>query len=173
MIDVFVPGLPKPGGSKRAIPLMRDGRPILRPNGSPIINVVEDSNNRDWRQKVAFFAKQKWPYSPLEVPLSVEFHFVFPRPASHFGTGKNANVIKPSARPYPSCKPDTTKLIRSCEDSLTGVIWLDDALIVKQVATKSYGQEPGVRLIVEEMVICRSELVSANPVAPPLFQETR
>lgn len=84
----------------------------------------------------------------LEGPLRVRFDFVFPRPAGHFGTGKNASVLKPSAPPYPAQRPDTTKLVRSAEDALKGILWRDDSQIVSQFATKRYGPQAGMAITV-------------------------
>lgn len=142
-IEFFVPGIAKPGGSKRAIPLMRNGRPILRANGTPIVNVVDDSKNLDWKRSVAVFAREVFHDDPLEGPLKVQCEFIVQRPS-----GRNADLVKDSAPEYPTTKPDATKLFRSTEDALTGILWRDDAQIVLQVISKKYGAQPGARIVI-------------------------
>ena len=68
----------------------------------------------------------------LNVPLSVSATFYFDRPKSHFGTGKNAEVLKDSAPTYVARTPDIDKCLRSTFDGLTesGMI-KDDSLIVQ------------------------------------------
>jgi Holliday junction resolvase RusA-like endonuclease len=44
---------------------------------------------------------------------------------------------------YPTNPPDATKLLRSTEDALTGIVWKDDKLIVDQLVSKNY-QRPGI-----------------------------
>jgi Holliday junction resolvase RusA-like endonuclease len=138
-ISFFIQGIPKPGGSKRGFLHKSTGRVI----------VTEDcKKNASWRESCKLFASQVFTADPLIGPLAVEFHFVFPRPKGHYGTGKNAGVVKASAPAYPAVKPDTTKLIRSTEDALTGLLWKDDAQIVGQNATKTYGERPGAQIVV-------------------------
>ncbi len=151
-ISFFVPGIPKPGGSKRAIPLMRFGRPILRPSGAPIFNVVEDcKGTANWRQSVAVFARQAHAGKPLTGPLSIACAFVMPRPKGHFGSGRNAGAVRATAPKLPTVKPDATKLFRSTEDALSGILWVDDAQIVKQVVGKEYGDQPGARIVLTQI----------------------
>lgn len=151
-IEFFAPGIPKPGGSKRAIPLMRHGKPILRSNGSPIFNVVDSCKDvKNWRQTVAVFARQAHQGPPLTGPLKVRCEFIVTRPKGHFGSGRNADQVKDSAPTFPIVKPDATKLFRSTEDAITGILWVDDAQIVMQVITKRYGDQPGARVVVEQI----------------------
>ena len=52
---------------------------------------------------------------------------------------------------YPITKPDATKMLRAVEDAMTGIAWLDDAQIVRQVVTKRYAecdQKPGANVTV-------------------------
>ena len=142
-ITFFVPGIPKPGGSKKAFFIQKLGRSVI----------VDASKNKEWRTAVAWFAKAESDLGAelLRCPLEVEFHFVMPRPLAHFRAGKNAGVLRPNAPTYHTHAPDTTKLIRSTEDALTGVLWADDALIVEQIASKKYGEQPGCRIVVRRL----------------------
>jgi Holliday junction resolvase RusA-like endonuclease len=140
LITFFVPGLPAPGGSKRAFVV--NGRAV----------VTDDcKRSKPWRVTVAAVAQEFHTGCPLDGPLALELVFVLPRPKGHFGAGRNAAKVKPSAPPYPAVKPDTTKLVRSTEDALTGICWRDDTQIVEQAARKVYGDRPGVLVSVWRM----------------------
>lgn len=152
-INFFIQGIPKPGGSKRG---------FVHPHTKRVIITEDCKKNASWRESCKVFASQAFNADPLTGPLAVEFHFVFPRPKGHYGSGKNANVVKASAPLYPAVKPDTTKLIRSTEDALTGLLWKDDAQIVSQNASKSYGTRPGATLRVRTML--------AEPIQQPLLE---
>jgi Holliday junction resolvase RusA-like endonuclease len=92
---------------------------------------IED---RDGRLRVPAFM-----HGLLEVPLTVEFTFYKPRPAGHYGTGRNSSTLKASAPHFPATRPDLLKLARACEDALQGVVYRDDAQIVNEVLRKRYG----------------------------------
>ena len=71
----------------------------------------------------------------LTGPLSLTVTFYLRRPKCHRCA---SGALKPDAPLYPTSKPDTTKLIRSIEDALTSVAWVDDALIVNQHGYKRF-----------------------------------
>jgi Holliday junction resolvase RusA-like endonuclease len=138
MISFFVPGIPRPGGSKRAFVNKKTGRAMI----------VEDcKKNPEWRSDCKSFALQAYSGPPLTGALFLKVFFFLPRPKSHFGTGQKTNDIKASSPLYPTVKPDCTKLIRALEDALTGVIWRDDSQIVTQIIQKRYGGERAGALV--------------------------
>ena len=98
----------------------------------------------DWKAAVAFGAREVFHGEPLLEALVLHLLFTRTRPKSHFGTGKNAGILKASAPDSPSSKPDLTKLVRAVEDSLTGIVWKDDAQVVEQWNRKEFGASPGV-----------------------------
>lgn len=76
----------------------------------------------------------------LEGPVCVRAVFTFERPKAHYGTGKNALVVKDNAPYYKATAPDSDKLCRALGDALQqGGIVRDDAQIVVWHATKVYG----------------------------------
>ena len=76
---------------------------------------------------------------PFDGPVKVEVSFYLPRPKSHYGTGRNAGVLKESALRYPTGVPDIDKLCRSTLDVLKeGGAYHDDAQVVHLVASKVY-----------------------------------
>jgi crossover junction endodeoxyribonuclease RusA len=135
-ITFFVPGTPKPGGSKRHV-------------GNGILIDSSGQAGKDWRGDVKVYAQQAYKGEPLTGPLEVEFHFVRQWPKSFL---RADGGIKPSRHgAKPTTNPDTTKLIRSVEDALTGILWADDSQIVRQWGSKVYGTKPGVEIVVKEI----------------------
>lgn len=133
----FVPGTPAPGGSKRHI------------GGGRIIDASKRSG--PWRSVVALAGRDAYRGDPHTGTLSVEVTFTMPRPRSHFRTGKHASELKPNAPTYHTVAPDATKLWRSTEDALTGIVWKDDSQIAVQRVSKVYGDKPGAHVRVEVM----------------------
>lgn len=139
-IEFFVPGLPAPGGSKRAFVVAGKAR------------LVDDcKRNGSWRATVAGIAMEAMRGPLLDGPLVVSMAFVVLRPRGHFGTGRNGGKVRPTAPPHPTVKPDVLKLARSTEDALTGVLWRDDCLTVDLRLSKRYGDVPGVRVMVQQL----------------------
>lgn len=145
-IKIFVPGLPQSRGSKRAFPFKRK-------NGK--LGVAVSDNNpksRDWMAVVADGINQELLRRivvceyPLSGPIGLRLTFVMPRPKSHYGTGKNAGVLKPNAPKYHTSKPDRGKLARAVEDALTLIAYVDDSQVCAGPIEKVYGDRPGVEI---------------------------
>src|SRR4051812_14282281 len=136
-------GRPQPAGSKRAFPIRRKEGGGWVATGK--VAVVDDNpKTKGWQAEVAneaALAMMEHGFSdPFDGPLGLSVRFTLRRPKGHFGTGRNAGVVKASACLWPIVKPDATKLVRAIEDALTGVVWTDDAQVVEQLATKCYGE---------------------------------
>ncbi len=134
-LSFFVPGLPRPQGSKRHV-----GRGVM----------VESSKYvADWRHDVKQAA---WTYrlqmEPLAVPLSVRLDFNLPRPKYHYGTNGAVKARYELARP--SSKPDIDKLARAVLDAITSSgLWRDDSLVVDLRASKWFTvNDPGVEVLI-------------------------
>lgn len=146
----FIPGTPAPGGSKRAFVVTnkKTGQPIrAKLTGRIIVNVTDDAGekNKTWKAVCAVYARAFMQgKAPYDDDIKVEFMFFLKRPQGHYGSGKNAHLLKPSAPPRPSVKPDVLKLTRSSEDALTGIIWRDDSANTRVCCEKVY-MKPGER----------------------------
>lgn len=127
MIKFTIAGIPAPQGSKtRTNWGVREDNPATKP----------------WRSSVAWeatAAMSQLDAEPLAGPVQVHALFYFPRPKSHYGTGRNAETLKESAPAYVATKPDLDKLLRAIGDGITGIVVRDDNQIVSLSARKLYG----------------------------------
>tara|TARA_R100000781_G_C4069486_1_gene123978 strand:- start:325 stop:774 length:450 start_codon:yes stop_codon:yes gene_type:complete len=145
MIKIRAYGIPAPQGSKKSFG-----------NGY----FVEASQRvMPWREAVKEAALRDYQGEPLDGPLKVQIIFLFPRPKKHYGTGKNANILKKNAPYYVTAKNkgDLEKLERSTYDALSestgGTVMKDDSLVVKNLNEKRYcsaGERPGSIITVSE-----------------------
>lgn len=141
---VTVYGHPEPGGSKKGY--------VNRKTGGVIITDA-NAKVKSWREEVARVALEACGGEPLllDGALYLAVHFYLTRPKGHYGTGRNAHILKESAPLYPTVKPDATKLLRAVEDALSGVAYTDDSRIVLQTAAKHYGQPERCEISVTSM----------------------
>ena len=89
-------------------------------------------------------SRQHCPERPLIGPLYLYVDFYFQRPKSHYGTGKNAEKLKPTAPLYHIARPDADNLTKFVCDALNGVFWCDDAQIAQVQDTKKYVSDVGI-----------------------------
>jgi Holliday junction resolvase RusA-like endonuclease len=96
-----------------------------------------------WRSDVAAAAHRHKPEGwNNKAAVSLRCEFVFPRPLSDYGTGRNAGKLKPSAPLHHTKTPDIDKLCRGVADSIgdavAQVLLKNDSQIVSLHATKRY-----------------------------------
>lgn len=149
---IWVPGIPRPGGSKTARVIMRMGKVVMTSSGRPLVTMRDDAvGNKEWKQTVAAHGKIDYRGEPLDGVLAVDFLFYLPRPKFHYRTGKHRGELKPGAPTFHTTRPDCTKLIRSTEDALSEIVWIDDARIAVQSGKKMYGDRIGAEVVVSVM----------------------
>lgn len=103
-------------------------------------------------QYFAHQAAEAQGWKITDAPVWVAFDFVFSRPASHFGTGRNADKLKPSAPKWPTSKNgDRTNCLKSTEDALKGIVWRDDAQVVDGPVRKRYGPVDAIKITIAEL----------------------
>jgi crossover junction endodeoxyribonuclease RusA len=137
-VQVFVAGHPRAQGSKKHV-----GKGVM-------VEMAKDL--KPWRQAIANRFSEAREGKQLLGPIGVRVVFFFNRPAAHYGTGRNAGILKNSAPRYRDSAPDLDKLQRALFDGLvmSGVI-RDDRFICDVQASKVYG-DPGVLVEVRELV---------------------
>lgn len=137
MIEFTVPGVPVQKGSMKCI--------CVRGHGRVIADRRKDL--KAYQESVAEHALAAGATRYVgSVAVEVEFHL--PRPMGHYGTGRNAGVLKESARLHPSVAPDLDKYQRSVGDALSKVAWDDDAQVVEWKASKRYAGITGPRTVI-------------------------
>lgn len=120
-LQLTVPGVAVPQGSMR---LVNGGRRMIH-------------SNRDlpaWRATVASHAvaaivraeRQYGHRFPLTGPVNLTVVFNFPRPASHYRTGKFADVLRTVAPVHMQTGPDLDKLVRAIGDALVAACAIVD-----------------------------------------------
>lgn len=133
MVEIVVYGIPRPQGSKRHV-----GNGIMREASAYV---------GEWRQDVVAAAQRQYQGPPLEGPLELEIEFRFPRPKSHYGTGKNATVLRADAPKYVVSRKhgDLSKLVRSTEDAISATsgypVCGDDSQFASLKTRKVYASE--------------------------------
>jgi Holliday junction resolvase RusA-like endonuclease len=138
-------GEAKPAGSKTGF--------VVKTKSGPRAVVVDAcKTTKPWQAVVSSAAMQAYQGELLRGALMAEFRFYFPRPKSHFGTGRNAGVLKPDAPAYITKAPDALKLSRAVEDALTGIIYVDDAQIVGEKISKHYGEPARCEVCIEPIL---------------------
>ena len=144
MISFVVYGTAQPAGSK-TVGFAKSGKHFVRDSAK---------GSAEWKRAIAQVAGAKMAgRALLEGPLELDVVFYLPRPKGHYG----ARGLRPSAPRHPTVKPDATKLLRAMEDACTGLVWRDDAQIVKQVVAKSYGEPARVEIAVAPVNELREE----------------
>jgi Holliday junction resolvase RusA-like endonuclease len=141
MIRFHVPGEPKaqPRVKARAV--------------GGIAHIYTPPTADGWKSAVRGLARCEYRGPPSRCAFRLKIEFVFARPRSHFGTGRNADVLKRTAREHHTQKPDLDNCEKAILDALNGVIWRDDAQIVDLHTTKRWGERDGAWIEVEEVHI--------------------
>ena len=148
-----VHGVARTAGSKQTFPVLdRQGNPVRTKQGRILTRAKHDNpKTSQWMGWVAQVARKHFHGDLLTGALSLTLRFHRARPKGHYGTGRNIGKLKASAPTYPITKPDATKLLRAVEDSLTYVVWRDDAQVRRLNVTERYGTHSYVRIIVRSL----------------------
>jgi Holliday junction resolvase RusA-like endonuclease len=137
---IIVFGEPLPQGSKSA--RVFAGRAILTEGFGD-----QPKRRKLWREAVAEAArawlKDNDAPAPLDGAIALSVTFFLPRPAS-----------APKRVTLPIRKPDSSKLLRAVEDSLTGLLYVDDARIVEHHVRKRFAIDspPRAEIVVSPFV---------------------
>lgn len=106
--------------------------------------------------------KQQWlsllpnkPDAPLTEPLEVTMQFAFPRPKSHYRSGKYATIMRDSAPRHMDKTPDIDNLVKFYLDAMNTVFYEDDRQVISLHCKKLYVDQcddPGwVHIILREV----------------------
>jgi Holliday junction resolvase RusA-like endonuclease len=139
LVRIEIPGKPRTQGS---MTLTRSA------NGHEQARYAEQTVNH--RNLVVAMARNAWkPRVALTGDVFVAIVATFERPGSHYGTGRNAEVLKDSAplRPIARSAGDSDKIGRLVLDALDiAGVYQDDSQVAVLRIEKRYadlGEEPG------------------------------
>lgn len=151
MIAFYIPGNPATKGDHAAAIVA--GHAVLRERDA--------GRKASWRELAKIQARAALADRRLfDLPVCVEMVVHRLRPKCHYGTGRNAGVLKASAPRWPGTAPDLDKLARSIGDALNGVLWRDDALISTWVIRRRWADAEGISIAVYDE---RDVLVTLEP----------
>ena len=133
--------------SSSAIEIKVLGEPA--PQGSKTVTrwgAVRESSKKvhPWRHSVAYASETQYNGAIIHEPVCVEITFYIPRAKGHYGTGRNAGRLKPSAPIHCTTARagDLDKLARSTLDGLAlrsgGCVLHDDSQVVSLRCQKVY-----------------------------------
>ena len=160
MVAFDVEGIPSPGGSKSAF-RTKSGRIVVVDAGG--------AKTKTWRRSVAAAGRiAMGSGAMLAAPIALYIDFRMPRPKAHYLS--DGTTIRPGAPALPIVRPDATKLLRSTEDALTGIVWRDDAEIAELHISRGYVWEgsSGARITARTMRIRLAHSPARADRMPPI-----
>lgn len=134
-LELRVPGRLPVQGSMKAVVSRSTGRAMVKPSSGERmaqvrLDVAEAMRRVDWEL--------------VEGPVAVRLSLTVRRPAGHWRTGSNANLLRQAAPVEPIGKPDVDKVARAVLDAMTyAEVWRDDSQVVDLRVVKHYTDHPG------------------------------
>lgn len=144
--DALVYGPPAAMGNKRAWIGRKTGRAHVAERNSEKLRSFQNELRESMRECA--------PDSPVLGPVSIDLAMVMKRPKAHFGTGRNAGILRADAPKVCITKPDVDKVLRAVADCGTSIWWRDDSQVCAGSFTKRYaaeGEEPHVSISAYEL----------------------
>jgi Holliday junction resolvase RusA-like endonuclease len=123
--------------TKRKLSFTVYGKPVQKGSKKGFVvgkrAIIADDNSeklRQWYGAVTSAAAQAMGDRPLFTgPIRLSILFCFHRPKGHYGTGRNAGVLKDSSPRHHIKKPDLDKLVRTIQDALSSTVYKDDSQV--------------------------------------------
>lgn len=137
LFEAIVRGKPEPAGSKRG---------FVHPHTKRVVVIDANKNAKGWKEIVVAEAQRVWDDPLLDCDVELELIFYLKRPASHWGSGRNAHLLKDGMPAHPRSRPDLLKLARGVEDALSGVLYVDDGQITREFLEKRYDDDQRVEM---------------------------
>jgi Holliday junction resolvase RusA-like endonuclease len=118
-------------------------------NGS--VRVYDPGTAEGWKGQIAVAFRDLPFIEPWAGPVALTMKFYFPRPRSHFRTGRHAELMRDDSPVWHTGKPDSDNLAKAVADTLTHLaLWKDDAQVCRMIVSKQYGDKPGCFISVSE-----------------------
>jgi Holliday junction resolvase RusA-like endonuclease len=151
-LSFVVAGKPEPQGSTKSFGYIPKDKAtgaqrMQRTKTGKLVPVIltattsDNPKNSDWRRTVGFAARAALSdlnliraaegkariMQPIEGPVQLTVRFYLPRP----------KYLKARETPHVT-RPDASKLLRSLEDAMTGIVYRDDGQIVELTVWKGF-----------------------------------
>lgn len=132
-----------------------DGNPV--PKGRPrfakrgkFVQTYTPQKTKDYEQSVRDAALSAMGSAdPLETPVAVYLYIRMPIPASY--SKKRVQDCLTGVEMHTK-KPDWDNVAKAVTDAMNGIVYLDDCQIVSAHVKKVYSKEPGVDVMVKEVL---------------------
>lgn len=143
----FVPGDPRPKGSKTAF--------AVKTKAGPTKAVMTESSDKTgrlttWRARLAEGIRAALPEARLPAGVSLPLGVFRGKELYPIGVALTFAMARPKSAPkyriYPTTPPDQDKLERTVLDQLSGVVIRDDRQICEQHNYEVYADQPGVKI---------------------------
>lgn len=129
------------------------GRAKPKHHGRPIrtktrARIIPDEKTKEMMARLSTSLWQHRPSQLLSGPLLFNAEFVFAVPES-WDDWKREAALEGSI--YPTGRPDIDNILKGLCDASTGILWVDDSLIVGKSGWKVYGPVEETRITVIEL----------------------
>ena len=109
-----------------------------------------DPSSKDKKQFIDYITSSyNLKNFPTDEPLDLTMWFYMKRPKSHYGTGRNCDVLKKNHPTMHTKKPDIDNLIKFVLDAGNGLLWKDDSVVVNITAYKRYSNNKNPRTLIK------------------------
>ena len=112
------------------------------------IRLYDPKKVSTYKKQLGMMCRFQYKKEPLTGPLIVSLKFYRHIQKS---LSKKERKLRLSGAHRPIVKPDTDNYIKSTLDGLNGLLWEDDAHIVKLVAEKYYSEHPRIEIEVRDL----------------------
>lgn len=147
MIEITITGQPVAKGRGR-VGKLADGRPV----------VFTPAKTRAWERDARHVARQEMFGRDLVAgAIELQIVAVFPVPQSWPNWKREAAAAGEVGH---TTKPDGDNITKAVKDAFNGVVWLDDAQVVRTTIEKQYGPKPMVHARIQPLALITSQTKS-------------
>jgi Holliday junction resolvase RusA-like endonuclease len=116
------------------------------------VTTYNDQESEEGKLRWNIMTQLPQPWTPIKNPIKIITVFYMKRPKSHYGSGKNVNILKNNAPLIHLCKPDLDNLQKMVYDCFNQLVWVDDSLVCETYSRKEYSDNPRIEIIISEAI---------------------